>query len=305
MTLYAFDGTGDKPEELDFGFDCDKSQGVDNTNVIHVREIYKRTHGEDKIMYKSGPGTRMKFWGKFFGGVGGAGSKKRVKEAIKEAEKRIKAGDEIIDVVGFSRGAAIATHFAHVITQKTFENQRGERVQPTVRFLALFDTVGSFGIPGPYINLFWKLSLPPNDRVQACAHALAMDERRQFFRPSRIKGEEGATSAYEVWFRGTHGDIGGGNCNAGRYCISLLWMLQQANARGGWDIPEHEFETVKQNINLHAPVNWDLEDPAQNAFREVEPTDVFHRSLDEEVPPPSEKPLRDLPGPKTQLSFVD
>jgi len=86
-----------------------------------------------------------------------------------------------------------------------------------VRFLELFDTVHSFGVPGIDLNLFHDPDLP--NIVDHCFHALALDERRGAFRPTR------APKGYEVWFRGAHLDIGGGNNNTGLNAITLKWML--------------------------------------------------------------------------------
>jgi hypothetical protein len=55
---------------------------------------------------------------------------------------------------------------------------------------------------------------------------MALDERRLSFLPTRLEG------AYEVWFRGVHSDIGGGNTNRGLNDIALKWMMEKAKAAG-------------------------------------------------------------------------
>jgi hypothetical protein len=55
---------------------------------------------------------------------------------------------------------------------------------------------------------------------------MAIDERRLSFLPTRIPG------ACEVWFRGVHSDIGGGNGNRGLNDITLRWMFRKAQAAG-------------------------------------------------------------------------
>jgi hypothetical protein len=52
--------------------------------------------------------------------------------------------------------------------------------------------------------------------------ALALDERRSNFVPTSLDG------AYEVWFRGVHSDVGGGNTNLGLNNITLRWMARKA-----------------------------------------------------------------------------
>ena len=53
---------------------------------------------------------------------------------------------------------------------------------------------------------------------------MALDERRPSFLPTRLPG------AYEVWFRGVHSDVGGGNGNVGLNDVALKWMLSKAKA---------------------------------------------------------------------------
>ena len=95
-------------------------------------------------------------------------------------------------------------------------------ISPTIRFLGIWDCVPSFGVAAIPINIGWDLDLP--DNVRKCFHALALDERRPSFLPIRIDG------ACEVWFRGVHSDIGGGNSNRGLNDVTLRWMMRKAMA---------------------------------------------------------------------------
>ena len=102
--------------------------------------------------------------------------------------------------------------------------------KPPVRFLGVWDVVAAFGIPINLgfnfnrINLGYKLGLSKG--VKSCYHALALDEARQAFRPTRVNG------GCEVWFRGVHSDVGGGNDNHALNDITLRWMLRKAIATG-------------------------------------------------------------------------
>ncbi|WP_411724228.1 DUF2235 domain-containing protein [Loktanella salsilacus] len=75
-------------------------------------------------------------------------------------------------------------------------------------------------------------------------HALALDERRNVYRPVMWDTSlDGDAVVEQVWFRGTHGDVGG---QVGAYPparplanIPLVWMLEKINACGvplpdGW-----------------------------------------------------------------------
>jgi len=217
MALYAFDGTWNKER--------DAGEYGKNTNVVRFKDLYA-----GKKFFYQGVGTKHGAIGKLFGGAFGVGGHERTEAATKDLAAQIVGGDDKVDIIGFSRGAALAVHFANVVAAGVAVTRQGrtETVQPAIRFLGLWDVVAAFGIPVDIgirfsrINLGYKLTLPRN--VQHCFHALALDERRQAFRPTRLP------SGYEVWFRGVHSDVGGGNENRALNDITLRWMLSKALA---------------------------------------------------------------------------
>jgi uncharacterized protein (DUF2235 family) len=215
MALYAFDGTWNDDQELD---ELD-------TNVRKFFELSDEP--DDRKLYTKGIGTRFGFFGRALGGAFGIGGRDRVKAAYEHLTKLWRPG-EPIDVIGFSRGSAVALDFVNKISQ-----QKGKpgAPQPPVRFLGLFDTVAAFGLPniGPIeahdLNIGHDLTLPAGG-VQHCAHAIALDERRNAFDVTRL------ASAHEVWFRGCHSDVGGGNGNTKLSFIALRWMVRKAAIAG-------------------------------------------------------------------------
>ena len=215
MALYAFDGTWNS--EKDAGrYDL-------NTNVVRFKDLY----GGKKFFYQ-GVGTRHGTVGKLVGGAFGVGGHERIEEGKRDIARQFAAGDRDIDIVGFSRGAALAVHFANVVGDGITVN--GVKETPSVRFLGVFDIVAAFGIPIDIgisfnrINLGYRLGLAKV--VKACYHAIALDEARKAFRPTRVR------EGYEVWFRGVHSDVGGGNNNHALNDITLRWMLRKAIATG-------------------------------------------------------------------------
>lgn len=265
MALFAFDGTWNREHT--------QAEYSENSNVVKFAKAYreekavfqkngKKMHVvENDNGYISGVGTRHGRIGWLFGGAFGMGGKTRIREAIARAERRRAMGDTIVDVVGFSRGAALAVHFVNELAD------RGIRT----RFLGVWDTVGSFGIPiniGPFqfqkVNIGWKLTLPQT--VDHCFHAIALDERRQGFRVTRLEG------AYEVFFRGVHSDVGGGNGNEKLSNIALAWMLRKAHAVG---VPVDLTVLEKLDMNADAPVKPE-KDLILNPFREVLPVWMHH-----------------------------
>lgn len=281
MALYAFDGTWNRERT---GADYHE-----NSNVVRFAKAYlasKATYQkkgdadhvveDDDDGYVSGPGTRHGAIGWALGGLMGLGGRSRVAQAVKRVERKFREGDSVIDVVGFSRGAAIALHFVNEIAEiGPLPGKNGEPVQPRVRFLGLWDTVAAFGIPKDIgflkfqrINLGWKLSLPAI--VDHCFHALALDERRESFRPTRV------AAAYEVWFRGVHSDIGGGNANLKLNDITLAWMMRKA-AKVGLPISSVIADGLKGDANTRvAPSKLDLQ---KDPFRKVLVKDWVHYSI--------------------------
>lgn len=267
MALYAFDGTWNSRKTED--------NEEKNTNVVRFVDMYTG----DRKHHVAGVGTRLGWFGKIFGGAFGAGGRKRLKEAYSELCQNYVNGDKEIDIVGFSRGAALALDFSNRIRKKGIRHPATKKKlvkSPEIRFLGLWDVVASFGIPFnlgiPFhrINLGHHLKLPKN--VKFCFHALALDERRQTFRPTRVK------RGYEVWFRGVHSDIGGGNRNFGLNNIALRWMLKKARA-AGLPLDEGAIEALDAAVDLGAPLR-EPKDPIKNRRRKVTVKDTFHYTVD-------------------------
>ena len=181
MALYAFDGTWNS--EKDAGrYDL-------NTNVVRFKDLYTGT----KFFYK-GVGTRHGTLGKLVGGAFGVGGHDRIEDATKDVARQFAIGDRDIDIVGFSRGAALAVHFANVIGDSGV-TVNGIRENPAIRFLGVFDVVAAFGIPIDIglkfnrINLGYKLGLAkavqallPRARARRIAQGLPAHARARRLR---------------------------------------------------------------------------------------------------------------------------
>ncbi len=254
MALYAFDGTWNEDEE---------GEGKD-TNVAKFYDACQ----ENKF-YLEGVGTRGGFIGKILGGVVGAGGRVRIREAIDELEKNFHDGDKVVDIIGFSRGAALALHFANKVV---------EIKQCEIRFLGLWDVVASFGLPGNDINIGWDLTLPVN--VKKCCHAMALDERRGNFDPTRVKVAENielrAGQLEEVWFRGVHSDVGGG-MSIGLSSISLTWMMQRAIS-SGMSLDQQKLDRFKSLEDAGAQISENF-DPKKDPARSINSMDLVHTSV--------------------------
>ena len=113
-----------------------------------------------------------------------------------------------------------------------------------IRYLGVWDTVGSLGIPR-----LLPISLGLNERyrfhdtalsraVQSARHAVAIDEKRAAFAPTLWSNVEafnppGAQPRVEqAWFPGDHGGVGGSNISRPLSNCALLWVLDGAERAG-------------------------------------------------------------------------
>jgi hypothetical protein len=134
MALYAFDGTGQKDDHPELENDGD-------TNVARFFMAYRPSDVDLPIddrhnHYQRGIGSEGLFR-KALGGITGFGGRTFVRRALHKLKENIERDDTVIDVVGFSRGAALALDFVNEIA-KGEVRLPGGRIA-TVRFLGLWD----------------------------------------------------------------------------------------------------------------------------------------------------------------------
>jgi hypothetical protein len=108
-----------------------------------------------------------------------------------------------------------------------------------IRFIGVWDTVGSLGIPD---GLRWWGQFDPADyqfhdvqldpRIRHARHAIALDEQRGPFSPTRWAAPAPGQDIQEVWFPGEHLDVGGGLVR-GLSDGALRWMMDEAQTTIG------------------------------------------------------------------------
>jgi uncharacterized protein (DUF2235 family) len=108
-------------------------------------------------------------------------------------------------------------------------------------FLGLWDTVNSVGWIGS------PLALPYTRRnrdIAVTRHAIAIDEKRAFFRVNWF-AETPAADLKQVWFPGTHGDVGGDcvEAESGLAKYALEWIANEA-AQAGLLLDPHRLDQV-------------------------------------------------------------
>jgi Uncharacterized alpha/beta hydrolase domain (DUF2235) len=133
--------------------------------------------------------------------------------------KKPKVIEIFFDVYGFSRGAAEARTFTNWLLS-LFQGNTLCGVPAQVRFMGLFDTVASVGLPasfglGQHGHRSWAqpdwLTVAGPDRVKNCVHFVAMHENRGSF-PVELVRQNGAlpSHCHEHMCPGMHSDVGGG-----------------------------------------------------------------------------------------------
>jgi uncharacterized protein (DUF2235 family) len=130
------------------------------------------------------------------------------------------------------------------------EMVRLHRKSINVHFVGVWDTVGAYGLPIDELTQavdkwVWPMKfhdeiLCPN--VQHARHALSLDDARKTFFPipwnetaeqSLVdKGEVKPGRLRQVWFAGTHADVGGGYPDDGLSYVPLRWMIEEAREKG-------------------------------------------------------------------------
>ena len=103
-------------------------------------------------------------------------------------------------------------------------------------FVGAWDTVSSVGWVENPLHLPYTANNPD---IQIGRHAVAIDERRAFFRTNlwHTSGDAalaGPRDVKQVWFAGVHCDVGGGYAEqeSGLSKIALHWMLAEAEFNG-------------------------------------------------------------------------
>jgi hypothetical protein len=228
-----FDGTGNNNE----GGGDYKSES--ETNVVKLHKVYERDGVLCEKAYFAGVGSV--WWTKIYGGFTGAGGKSRIKKGYDEVVKFFNKNNnpyalqKVVDCYGFSRGAAQARDFVNRILQIEVPNHKEKPtgkeyvvIDPElppieipiyprmpgvkVRFLGIFDTVASFGIPGNNTDVGYNFYVN-GKRVERTAHAIAEDEWRTLFPLQSIKSGKNVPlpgNMVEKSFPGAHSDVGGG-----------------------------------------------------------------------------------------------
>jgi uncharacterized protein (DUF2235 family) len=152
-----------------------------------------------------------------------------------------------------------------------------------IHFIGVFDTVDAVGVPMDELRgtldwisrkLFKRRLYGFQDRILSehvtyGCQALSIDDERKSFDPNLWEAREGVE---QVWFSGSHSNVGGGYPKDGMALVPLEWMIEKGSDRGLFFIPEalrREFEDV-----LQRPLGPDLETEYGALATEITKADV-------------------------------
>lgn len=246
----------------------------------HAGQLYKLILESGRsanltVYYEAG--IQWRDWSRTVDVMIGRGINRQIQRAYGVLAIRYRPGDTII-LAGYSRGAFAVRSLAGVIdmvglvradqaTERAIrqayrhykagargpvaEAFRAAYCHPDVGIeaVAVWDTVKALGLRLP---LFWRWNHERHNfhnhalgrTTRHGFHALAHDETRQAYAPVMWSCPEGESAHVEqVWFRGSHADVGGqlGGREPARPLsnISLVWMLERLESCGltlpeGW-----------------------------------------------------------------------
>ena len=233
-----------------------------HTNIAQIdARVPRRVGGvAQEVRYLEGVGTGR--FDRLRGGILGMGLDDDIREAYSFIAAHHRSDDDRIHLIGYSRGAFAARSLAGMIAKCGIlreadlpakavfaryrdtkapglrEMQEGEKPARTaedelvlarsrlvrIRFIGVFDTVGSLGIPGGIGRLINRRRYEFHDTrlsglVDLACHAVAIDEHRKQFAPTLwtsvpIPMPQHPTRVEQRWFVGEHANVGGGGTMA-------------------------------------------------------------------------------------------
>lgn len=256
------------------------SYSTDLTNVARLQRLYPTQVSGDRIVasiYVGGVGTRnakpdTRVPDQLLG-RGSSGVLAKVAEAHQALEqlllqlaaphREVGSIQLLLDIFGFSRGAAAARHFVNSLgTLQSLHKalacsrQRSTHLTHRVTFIGLFDTVAAMGGLEDGLDITDEdnrgvdLFLPPGCAAQVI-HLTARDEHRRNFALNRVAPQW----PLEFSLPGSHADLGGG------YWPQVTEKVFLTRPRGSWVSPSTPADqTLAWQETAAQLQSWQLKD---------------------------------------------
>lgn len=188
----------------------------------------------------------------------------------------------------------------------SFKETHCHEERPLIAFVGVWDTVIRYGplLAPPryflertlqeYFGLFdHKIPL----HVRHFCHALALDERRTAFWPWRAERQDEGPPYHvveEMWFAGSHSDVGGGYSDSRLAEFPLRWICERAAAAG---LEFHHMPSVGKDSHLASPHSsriglWRI---LPSRRRTVQDSDCLNDSVERKMRSSSYRPQARLP----------
>ena len=237
----------------------------EETNIGLIYKLLAEMAQTERVGLYYEAGNQWSDWSKTLDIIEGRGINRQIRRAYGWLASRYRPGDRIF-LIGFSRGAYAVRSLAGVVDKVGLlrQEQATERMvreayrhyqlgsdpkvcqefteaycheTAPIEMIGVFDTVKSLGFRAPFVwkweevkHSFHSHHLSP--LVKHGYHALALDESREAFQPVLWESPPDHDGVVEqVWFHGSHGDIGGqltGFEEARPLSnIPLVWMLEK------------------------------------------------------------------------------
>lgn len=242
--------------------------GYETNAGLAYRLISEATGADVSVRYEAG--VQWQSWRTTIDVIEGRGINRQIRRVYGWLASRYRPGDRIF-LFGYSRGAYAVRSLAGVIdgvgllraehaternvqiayrhyarardsaAQRAFVRRFCHEETP-IEMVGVWDTVKALGFRAPVV---WRWSEKAHDfhnhelgpAIRHGYHALALHERREAYRPVLWTTREGWEGHVEqVWFPGTHGDVGGqlmGFFDARPLSnIAFVWIMQKAETCG-------------------------------------------------------------------------
>lgn len=263
------DGTWNKPGEVDDG-QITQTNVQKIFQLIEKTDV--RTNTSQIRFYDEGVGSEGNILQRDMEGATGKGLDGKILDAYKFIVWNFEPGDELYlfgfsrgaytarSLAGLIRTCGIIKSYDLILINEAFEIYRNHdhntpdhdaaidfRTKNSyitrIKMVGVWDTVGALGIP---LHIFKLLNskkylfhdVQLSSTIDNAFQALAVDEHRESFEPSiwqqspEIKKGNITQRLKQVWFTGSHSDVGGGYPETGLSDITLQWMAEKAFETG-------------------------------------------------------------------------
>lgn len=291
------DGTWNEPEQLD---ENNRTYPTNVLKMVRAISAGDPQSGKHQLIYyqtgigSGGSGFITRFINRLLCGLTGLGIANNIQACYRFLANNYSNGDEIY-LFGFSRGAYTARSLAGMIgsmgllqkheLDKLPQLYAQYRINPArrekssyarivntlqrrhvkIKFIGVWDTVGALGLPVQGLQHLSRRWIGFHDthlsyHIENAYHAVSIDEQRRPFKPSLWTKVDGQEDCQQMWFVGSHSNIGGGLSDHGLSDIALTWLANRARNTGLYLDPVYfsSRDNIKPRADapIHQSLSW-------------------------------------------------